>query len=138
MEFYIGLPNGIHKWKVCDSREHNGAWKVERVREKYKLVLFRTAVIEPSATTDHKTSTSTTLSSSSSPPCIFQSIITTPGFATPRCSTAETQVIPSPWIDLQNMNFDRGLAGEFTIDILQDIVKKRKVRENLNSCYDKG
>ena len=40
--FCIGLPNGTHKWKVGDSREQNGSWKVEWVREKSKLVLYRT------------------------------------------------------------------------------------------------
>ena len=63
---------------------------------------------------------------------------TAPGFSASTCSTIDTEVIPSPWIDLQNMNFDRGLAGEFTIDILQHIAKKEKVRENLNSRYDEG
>ena len=40
--FCIGLPNGTHKWKVGDSKEQNGLWKVEWVREKSKLVLFIT------------------------------------------------------------------------------------------------
>jgi len=96
------------------------------------------AIVELSTTTGHEKSTSsTTLSSSSSPPTDFQSIITAPELSASTCSTIETEAIPSPWIDLQNMNFDRGLAGEFTIASLQYIVKKEKVRENLNSRYDK-
>ena len=34
------------------------------------------------------------------------------------------------------MNFDRGLYGEFTIDILQHVVKKEKVHENFNARYN--
>ena len=52
--------------------------------------------------------------------------------------TIGTEVVPSPWIDLTNINFDRGLAGEFTVDILQHIVRKEKVRENLNARYNEG
>ena len=36
------------------------------------------------------------------------------------------------------MNFDKGLAGEFTIDIPQHIVKKENVHENLNARYNEG
>ena len=65
-------------------------------------------------------------------------IITAPGCANTMTSTIGTEVVPSPWIDLTNINFDRGLAGEFTIDILQHIVRKEKVRENLNARYNEG
>ena len=40
--FCIGLPNGTQKWQVGDSKEQNGSWKVEWVREKSKLILFQT------------------------------------------------------------------------------------------------
>ena len=48
-------------------------------------------------------------------------------------STIDTEVVPSPWIELTNINFGRDLAGEFTIDILQHIVRKEKVHDNLNA-----
>ena len=47
-------------------------------------------------------------------------------------------VHPSPWIDLTYLNFDKDLAGEFTIDILQHMVRKEKINENLNARYERG
>ena len=44
----------------------------------------------------------------------------------------------SPWIDLNNLNFDRGLAGEFTVDIVQHIAKNEKISENLKKRYETG
>ena len=51
-------------------------------------------------------------------------ISTATGAAPSAESTIETQVVPSPSIDLLNVNFEKGLVGEFTIDILQHIVRK--------------
>ena len=53
-------------------------------------------------------------------------------------TTIATQVVPSPWIDLTDLNFERGLAGEFTVDILQHMVRKEKVNDNLNNRYREG
>ena len=39
--FYIGLPNGTHKWQVSDAPEQNGCWKVEWIRKKGVILLFR-------------------------------------------------------------------------------------------------
>ena len=36
------------------------------------------------------------------------------------------------------MNFDAGLVGEFTVDIMQHIVKNEKVSENLKKRYENG
>ena len=212
--FCIGLPNGTHKWQVGDSREQNGSWKVEWVREKSKLVLYRTRMglygdLEKSdilpliniiwsksfgrirtnrkaisdrgwnplnrrllydpeilktriiATTNplpiaitapplHTDITPIELPPSTILPTIepspatlatiepSESVITARGCDNTMTSTIGTEVIPSPWIDLTNINFDRGLAGEFTIDILQHIIRKEKVRENLNARYNEG
>ena len=59
---------------------------------------------------------------------IEPSIITAPGYNNPTTRTIDTEAVPLPW----------SLAGEFTIDILQHIVRKEKVRENLNARYNEG
>ena len=43
--------------------------------------------------------------------------------------TIVTKVHPSPWIDLANLNFDKVLAGDFTVDIFQHMVKREKISE---------
>ena len=45
---------------------------------------------------------------------------------------------PSPWIDLNNLNFDKGLAGDYAVDIMQHIVKNEKVTKNLEKRYKNG
>lgn len=65
-------------------------------------------------------------------------ISTATGAASSAESTIETQLVPSPSIDLLNVNFEKGLAGEFIIDILQHIVRKEKDGENLNTQYEQG
>jgi len=42
-------------------------------------------------------------------------ITTASGFTSNSQSTIDTLVVPSPWIDLNNINFDCGLAGEFMV-----------------------
>ena len=74
----------------------------------------------------------------SPPPLNCPTIVTAPGLAPSTCSTIETEPTVLPWIDLDNVNFDRGLAGEFSIDILQHIVKKENVRQNLSKRYKEG
>ncbi len=39
---------------------------------------------------------------------------------------------------LDNLNFDEGMAGEFALDILQHLVKKESVCDNLHSRYERG
>jgi hypothetical protein len=39
---------------------------------------------------------------------------------------------------LENLNFDSGGAGDFTLDILQHLVKKESVCDNLHNRYDDG
>ena len=39
---------------------------------------------------------------------------------------------------LDKMNFESGLAGAFALDILQHLVKKEKVCENLHARYEQG
>ena len=205
--FCIGLPNGTHKWQVGDSKEQNGSWKVEWVREKSKLVLFRTRmglssdidksdilplinriwprsfarkctnqqaisdrgwnplncrlltdpeIIKTRSATSFTPAPTAAISDTPSninlvsidtaimapspttivpPPLECQTIATASTFAQSTCSSIETLVVPSPWIDLDNINFDKGLAGEFSIDILQYIVKKERVRDNLSKRY---
>ena len=53
-------------------------------------------------------------------------------------STIDTIPVASPWNNVDNLNFDKGLAGEFTIDILQHVVKKDKVQETLSNRYKDG
>ena len=36
------------------------------------------------------------------------------------------------------MNFDKGLAGEFTVDIMQHMVRNKKLNDNLNARYENG
>ena len=43
------------------------------------------------------------------------SLTTASGFASTSLSIINTEVVESPWINLTNTNFERGLAGEFTI-----------------------
>ena len=45
---------------------------------------------------------------------------------------------PFPWINLADLNFERGLAGEFTVDILQHMIRKEKINENFNCYYERG
>ena len=66
------------------------------------------------------------------------SVSTASGFASVSQSTIATDVFPSPWIDLNNLNFEQGLAGEFTIDIIQHMVRNEKVTENLKKRYKNG
>ena len=53
-------------------------------------------------------------------------------------TTITTQPHPSPWINLADLNFEHGLSGEFTVDILQHMVRKEKINENLNCRYERG
>ena len=53
-------------------------------------------------------------------------------------STITTDVVPSPWINLRNLNFDKVLADNVTIDILQHVVRKEKVHENFIVRYVEG
>jgi hypothetical protein len=39
---------------------------------------------------------------------------------------------------LENLNFDSGVAGDFTLDILQHLVKKESVCDNLHNRYEDG
>jgi hypothetical protein len=39
-------------------------------------------------------------------------------------------------VDLTNLNFEEGLAGNFTMDILQHLVRKEKVCENLHNRFE--
>jgi len=66
------------------------------------------------------------------------SLTTASGFASTSLSTINTELVESPWVDLTDMNFDKGLAGEFTIDIMQHMVRNKKVSENLNTRYENG
>ena len=43
-----------------------------------------------------------------------------------------------PLVKLSEVNFERGLAGEFAIDILQHIVRKDEVSNNLKTRYTEG
>ena len=63
------------------------------------------------------------------------SLTTASGFASTSLSSINTEVFESPWIDLTNMNFEKVLAGEFTIDIMQQMVRNKKVSDNLNARY---
>ena len=66
-------------------------------------------------------------------------IVTVSGDASTYLSTIKTNPVElSPWIDLENINFAQGLAGYFTIDIIQHLVKKEKVGQNLNKRYKQG
>jgi len=49
-------------------------------------------------------------------------------------STIGMEVVPSPWVDLTNINFERGLAGEFTIDIRWQYVQ---IKPYCSIVYDK-
>ena len=94
-------------------------------------------------TTDiaHPTSTTTvatTIATVATIPSTINGSSNTQGSSSTGLTTLATDVVPSPWIDLTDLNFDRGLAGEFTIDILQHIVRKEKVNENLNRRYQIG
>ena len=60
------------------------------------------------------------------------------GFSFTSLETIDTELVPSPWVDLTDMNFEKGLAGEFTIDIMQHMVRNKKVNENLNTKYENG
>jgi hypothetical protein len=39
---------------------------------------------------------------------------------------------------LDALNFDSGVAGDFTLDILQHLVKKESVCDNLHNRYEDG
>ena len=39
---------------------------------------------------------------------------------------------------LDDLNFDSGVAGDFTLDILQHLVKKESVCDNLHNRYEDG
>jgi hypothetical protein len=39
---------------------------------------------------------------------------------------------------LENLNFDSGVAGDFTLDILQHLVKKESACDNLHNRYEDG
>ena len=80
------------------------------------------------AHTPNPVSTNTTSATDSSPTRTIDSSNTT--IATP--------VHPSPWIDLTNVNFENGLAGDYTIDIIQHFVREKNVAENLNKRYKEG
>ena len=212
--FCIGLPNGTHKWQVGDSREQNGSWKVEWVREKAKLVLFRTRMgldpelqksdilplynrvwpksfgqkkgnqkairdrgwcplnrrlltdpevvkTKPLPTNNSNALVSTpesasnistiqllntppttalvpTLLPSSNGSTISLSHISTPPAIPPPNSNPTSSSVISKHVNLADVNFDNGLAGEFAVDIIQQMVRKDKIRKNLNERYEKG
>jgi hypothetical protein len=58
--------------------------------------------------------------------------------------TADLNPDPAPPADnsakatLDRLTFDSGLAGEFSLDIIQHMVKKESVRDNLQNRYDEG
>ena len=201
--FCIGLPNGTHKWQVGDSEQQNGTWKVEWVREKSKLVLFKTRMginsdLEKSdmlplinriwplsfgsvdtnkqAIRDRgwnplnrclltdpeiiKTRTVGRFISSPSPESPSQ-----PGNVMPTLAPARSEESPSCLeeafkpplvtpastpkplvdcrlsinsIDMDDVNLDHGVAGDFSVDILQHIVKRKTVHQNLNLRYQQG
>jgi hypothetical protein len=39
---------------------------------------------------------------------------------------------------LDNLNFESGVVGDFTLDILQHLVKKESVCDNLHNRYEDG
>jgi len=41
-------------------------------------------------------------------------------------------------IDLSGVNFDNGIAGKFGVDIMQHMVRKTMITENLNKRYESG
>ena len=233
--FSIGLPNGTHKWQVGDSKEQNGAYKVEWSREKAKLVLYKirmglsaeinksdalpivnliwprcfgrvrtnkkairdcewfpanyrlltdpevlrtksevvstvittTPIVNTATTHDSPTATTATpivntATTHDSPtaitaiPIVNTPIVNAPSFTVGATSTVNTTIVPHstlvlpsddapsatdkkpPLIKLSEVNFERGLAGEFAIDILQHIVRKDEVSNNLKTRYSDG
>ena len=41
-------------------------------------------------------------------------------------------------MNIDNLSFEKGLVGDSTVDILQHVVKKDKVQENLNNRHKEG
>ena len=102
-----------------------------------------TTKTESSTTVLPNTTAATTTATDSSvivPPSTTASTTTTTKSLTQSSSnsTIATPVYPSPWIDLSNVNFENGLTGDFTIDIIQHFAREKNVVKNLNKQYEEG
>ena len=69
---------------------------------------------------------------------VDQTVITALIFKSTADTTIVIEVNPFPWINITNLNFDNRLASEFTVDILQHMVRKEKISKNLNTRYKRG
>ena len=84
------------------------------------------------------TTTATKISDITTSTIATDSLVGTIAATTGTITTTTTQVDPSPLIDLTNINFNKGVAGDFTIDIIQHFVRENNVAKNLHERYEQG
>ena len=94
-----------------------------------------TTTIDSSTIVLPNTTAATTTTTDSSAIVLHTIITTTATNSLTKSSfniTIATPVYLSPQIDLSNVNFENGLAGDFTIDIIQHFAREKNVVKNLN------